>query len=579
MGSVLPSILYFIAAMLCLVSKGWFKKIIVILLSSLAFINLLFIVPQKTHMFNFADFEIVLLYADSLNLFMGYIFAFITVLITIFTINTTDSKHFILMFIYVGSAIGILFSGDFFSFYLFWEIMMVAAVVLLSLNHEKPALKAAFKYLIMHLAGDGILLAGILLNYHYTGSMEIKVLESGIPSMLILIGIGLNAAFLPVHTWLPDAYSKSPVSSALILSVFTTKIAVYTLARIFPGTEALVIMGTAMALFGSVFALLRTDTRQILSYLIISSVGYMLTGIGSGGTEGINAAMLYSWNHILYNTLLFMCVGAILHRNGKQELRALAGVIRTMPFTASGLIIGALALSGFPLFNGFVSKTFIYGALYDFPVAYSLLKLASFLITLSMIRLVYRVLFGKASAELSEAPKHMILPIMLIALLVVAGGTVPQMFTASLPYNPALPAAFSFSGTAETLMLAIAALPVFWASQRIFKTRSFRLYDIDHIYEIITKEIQLFAKDPIVIASSWIDFFISFIHLVSARLFRLNSERNLLDAKRRAENARQKRTQVSVNPAAMDFLTIGSSLFLTALVVMLFLLFLLFRKI
>lgn len=579
MGPVMPFVLYFAAAALMPLTGGRLKKAVAILLPVIAFVNILLIIPQRSHIFLFSGFEVILFHADRLNLFMAYIFSFITVLISVFTIKIKDNKHYAFMFIYVGSAMGILFSGDFFSFFLFWEIMMVAAVVLISLNREQPALKAAFKYLVMHLTGGGILLAGILLNYHYTGSMEIKALDSGIPSILILVGIGLNAAFLPVHTWLPDAYSKSPVSSALILSMFTTKIAVYALARIFPGTEALVIMGLSMALFGSIYALLRTDVRQILSYLIISSIGYMLTGIGTGGIQGINAAFIYAWNHILYNTLLFMCIGTIIRRKGKQDLDALGGLFKNMPFTASGLIIGALALAGLPLFNGYVSKIFIYNALYDSHVAYLLLKLASFLITLSAIRLMYAILFGKSSTEVHEAPKHMILPIMLIALTVVAGGALHQIFVAPLPYNPNLPLVFTFKGIAETLMLAFAAMLVFWTSKKIVKIKNIRLYDIDHMYELISKEVLLFAKDPVFVASSWIDFTRSFQHLIRARLFRLNREQSLLAAENYAENARQKRTRVSVSPATIDILTIGSSLFLTAIVVMVFLLFMLFRKI
>jgi len=579
MGPVMPFVLYFALAVLIPLTGGRLKKAIVILLPVIAFINIFFIIPQRNYIFHFSGFEIILFYADRLNLFIAYIFSFITVLISIFTSNIKDNKHFAFLFIYTGSAMGILFSGDFLSLYLFWEIMMVAAVVLISLNRERTALKAAFKYLVMHLAGGGILLAGILLNYHYTGTMEIKALDSGIPSMLILIGIGLNAAFLPVHTWLPDAYSKSPISSALILSVFTTKIAVYTLARIFPGTEALVIMGLSMALFGSVYALLRTDVRQILSYLIISSIGFMLTGIGAGGTEGVNAAMLYAWNHILYNTLLFMCIGAVIHRKGKQDLDALGGLFKNMPITASGLIIGALALAGLPLFNGFVSKAFIYDALYEFQAAYLALKLASFLITLSAIRLVYSVLFRKSLTDVNEAPKHMILPVLLLSLSVIAGGTLPQIFVAPLPYNPGLPVAFTLKGIVETLAIALTAILVFWTTRRILKTKSLRLHDIDHIYEFVMKEAQLFAKDPISVASGWIDFFHSFIYHIRARLYRLNREQNLFAAGKCIENAKQKRTLVSENPATIDVLTISSSLFLTALVVMIFLLFMLFRKI
>jgi len=578
METIIPFFLYFIAALVIPLTRGWLKKVLIVLLPTLAFINILLIAPQKSYVFLFSEFEVILFHADRLNLFMATIFSFITVLISIFTVTVKDKKHFAFMFIYVGSAMGVLFSGDFFSFFLFWEIMMVAAVVLISLNREKLALKAAYKYLVMHLAGGGILLAGIMLNYYYSGTMQINTLASGLPSMLILIGIGLNAAILPVHTWLPDAYSKSSASSAVILTVFTTKIAVYALARIFPGTESLIIMGSSMALFGSIFALFRTDVRQILSYLLIGSIGYMLAGIGAGGAEGINAALVFGWNHILYNTLLFMCIGVIIERMGKQDLYVLGGLFKSMPIIASCLIIGLFALAGLPLFNGFVSKSLIYGVLYDSYIAYLVLKIASFFIALSALRVLHKVLFGKPATEAHEAPKNMILPILVLTLSVVVGGTLPQIFAVPLPNNPALPAVFTFKGVAETLLISFAAILTFWAVRSIFKLKNIKIHDLDHIYELILKEILFFAKDPMSAVSSWIDCIRSCIYLVKARLFIMNSEQYLLTANKYAANATQKRALVTSNPIKIDLLTIGSSLFLTAIVVLIFLLFMFYRK-
>lgn len=578
MQPLLPFILYFIAALLIPIFKGKAKKSLILLIPIAAFINILLITEQKSHVFSFSGFEIILFNADRLNLFISYIFAFVTILVALFTINVKDNKHFVFMFIYAGSAMGILFSGDFLSFYLFWEVMMVAAVILISLNREKTALKAAFKYLVMHLTGGGILLAGILLQYHYSGSMEMKVLENGVPSMLILIGIGLNAAFLPVHTWLPEAYSKSPVSSALILTVFTTKIAVYSLARLYPGVEALIIMGVAMAVFGSVYALFKTDVRKILSYLIICSLGFILTAIGSGGSGGINAAFAYAWNHIIYNTLLFMCLGATLERTHKQDLNSLDGLFGYMPFMATGFMIGALSISGLPFFNGFVSKVLIFDTLYDFPIAYWLLKLASFFITLAMLRLMYHVLFAKASFKHMKEPTYVIFPVVILSFAVIAFGIFPQILTSILPFNPGIQFAYTLNEMASTLMISLAAVLLFWVARKKIKSLEDRLNDFDLIYESIFNEFQLFARDPVLVASSWIDYIHFFIRYIPARLFMLNQAKHLPNVDMHIQNAKNKRLKVSTSPAVIDFLTIGSSLLLTALVVMIFLIFMLYKK-
>jgi len=577
MPLVIPFIIYLsLALIISLSSNLKFNKLLSVFGALFALVNTLLLQPDKTLTFVFSGFDIVLFQTDKLSLFFGYIFSFIVVLIFIFTLNVKDNKHFVYTAIYVGSAVGIIFSGDFLTFYLFWEIMMVAAVVLIALNRNSFALKSAFKYLIMHLAGGGILLAGILLNYYYTGNMDIRALESGMPATLILVGIGLNAAFLPLHTWLPDAYSKSPISSALVLTVLTTKVAIFSLIRLFPNENFLILMGVAMAIFGSVFALLKTDLRQILSYLLITSLGFMLTSLGTGTIEAVNAILVYILNHILYNTLLFMCVASIYTYKKSQDIKSLHGLIKTMPLTSIGLTLGFLAISGLPVFNGYIGKALIFESLKHIPLAYYFLKFSSLLVSLTSVRLLYSLIFIKTKETPFEVKNHHIATILFLSSVVVISGIFPQTFSFSLLLTPDFAKIFTLRPLTETILIFILAALVYIIGIHKVKMRIHLLHDIDHLYEVILHEIVLFFKDPLPILSRWSNLVLYLKHSSLSKIKKDSADDNLRLSKKHFEAAKAKGDFVESRFPKMDIMSLGASLFLTALVVMIFLLFLYF---
>ncbi|GAH52162.1 unnamed protein product, partial [marine sediment metagenome] len=253
-----------------------------------------------------SGFELTFLHADSLSLIMGYIFALIGGAAILYSINIVkENGELVCGLLYLGSALGAVFAGDFFTLYIFWEIMAFSSLGLIWYSRTERSTNAGMRYILFHLLGGCALLGGIIIHYMNTGSIAVGPVELGIGYVLLLIGIGVNTAFISLHTWLPDSYPKATIAGAVFMCVFTTKTGVYVLARTFPGVEAVAYMGGVMCLYGVIFALLQNDVRKLLSYHIVSQVGYMVAGIGIGTYIGINGGIAHVFNHILLS-LLFL---------------------------------------------------------------------------------------------------------------------------------------------------------------------------------------------------------------------------------------------------------------------------------
>ena len=264
---------------------------------------------------------------------------------------------------YAGCAIGVAFSGDLISLFCFWEMMTIGSVLLIWARKTKKSIDAGFRYALVHFFGGVILLVGIILYSHENGSIEFGYIGlNGLGSYFIFFGFGVNCAWPFIHSWLTDAYPEATILGTVFLSAFTTKTAVYVLARSFPGTEALIWIGATMAVFPIFYAIIENDLRRVLSYSLISHVGFMVVGIGIGTEFSINATTAYAFAHILYKSLLFMSMGAVMYRTGKINATDLGGLYKTMPLTCIFCIVGAASLSAFPLFSGFVCESLVMSA-------------------------------------------------------------------------------------------------------------------------------------------------------------------------------------------------------------------------
>jgi multicomponent Na+:H+ antiporter subunit D len=335
-------------------------------------------------------------------------------------------------------------AGDLITLYVFWELMMLASVWLIWRRATARAYAAGYRYLLVHAVSGVVLLGGIVLHYSQTGSLSFEAMQVGsAASWLILIGFLVNAAVPPLHAWLTDAYPEATITGAIFLSALTTKTAVYTLIRGYPGTEFLVWLGTVMALWGVVYAVLANDIRRLLAYHIISQVGYMVAGVGMGTAIALNGATAHAFTHILYKSVLFMGAGAVIAMTGKSKLTELGGIYKYMPITFVLYMVGAFSISAFPLFSGFVSKTMVVeAAAVDHRAwIWLLLSMASagtFLHT--GLKLPYFTFLGQdAGLRPREAPWNMLLAMGIAAFFCVFIGVNPgwlyQFMPSPVDYN------------------------------------------------------------------------------------------------------------------------------------------------
>jgi multicomponent Na+:H+ antiporter subunit D len=389
--------------------------------------------------FSFIGLDLVVTRIDPLSRIFGYVFHLVALLGILFSFHHTERSHYAVALLYAGAAQGVVFAGDLFTLFLFWETLTIAATFLIVARGTPQARAAAVRYLLVHVAGGLCLLTGIILHYSATGSLAFSAMDLAAPgALLIFLGFGLNCAWPLLHAWLVDAYPEASVAGTVFLSAFTTKSAVYVLARAFAGTEQLIWIGTAMAAFPVFYALLENDLRRVLSYSLISQVGYMVVGIGIGTDRAINGAVCHAYAHILYKSLLFMAMGAVLYRTGKSKASDLGGLYRSMPWTAVCCAVGSAAISAFPLFSGFVTKSMIMDEVAhgQLQVVWLVLMAASAgTFFYAGIKVPYRAFFGRdAGLRPQEAPPHMLLAMAATAFMCVFLGIYPQFLYGIMPY-------------------------------------------------------------------------------------------------------------------------------------------------
>ncbi len=440
MSSGLPPALIFIGGALLLpLLKGRSRSGLLLLFPVIGFLNLLQL-PIGTHgEVSFWDYQLILVKVDRLSLLFGYIFHLITFLGGIYALHVKDDLEQVAGLAYAGSALGVVFAGDLLTLFLFWELLTVSSVLIIWNRRTRAAQEAGFRYLLVHVVGGLCLLAGIALRVHQTGSLALDYIGlNGLATYLIFIGVGVNCAWPLLHPWLTDAYPEATVTGVIWLSAFTTKTAVYVLARAFPGTEALIWIGAVMTAFPIFFAVIENDLRRVLAYSLINQVGFMVCGIGIGTPLAINGAVCHAFNDILFKALLFMSMGAVLYRTGKIKATDLGGLYKTMPLTCICCIVGAASISAFPLFSGFVSKSMVMEAasLGDLRVIWFILLFASAgVFHHAGIKIPFFAFFSHDSGlRPKEAPWNMGLAMVLTAGLCVFIGSFPGPLYSLLPY-------------------------------------------------------------------------------------------------------------------------------------------------
>ena len=389
--------------------------------------------------FTFMEYEIVPVRVDPLSLIFGYIFHIAAALSVVYAWHNDDIVEQMAGLAYAGSGIGAVFAGDLITLFVYWEAMAVTSVFLIWARRTEASYAAGMRYLIIQVGSGVLLLSGAILMAHETGSIAFEKMTLGsLATWLILIAFGIKCAFPFMHNWLQDSYPEATVTGTVFLSAFTTKCAVYALARGFPGEELLIYVGAAMTAFPIFYAVIENDLRRVLAYSLNNQLGFMVVGVGIGTTLAINGAAAHAFAHILYKALLFMSMGAVLYRVGTVKGSELGGLYKSMPFTTVFCIIGAASISAFPLFSGFIAKSLTLSAVAHegYLAIWMILLFASAgVFHHSGIKIPYFAFFAHDSGKrCKEAPLNMLIAMGITAFMCIAIGVYSPWLYSLLPY-------------------------------------------------------------------------------------------------------------------------------------------------
>ena len=426
-----------IAVLLPQTLSRWFAVILPVFLIAFLFsLNL-----DNYGTISFFDYSLETFRLDALSRVFGLIFLIASALGNLYALgDDVDKLQRSAALAYAGGAIAAVFAGDMITLFIFFEVAAVASVFLIWARRTERAFAAGMRYLIFQIGAGVILLAGLLIHVSVTGSIDFDKLGLDAPGgILILIAFGIKSAFPLVHNWLQDAYPEATISGTVILSGFTTKLAIYALARSYAGTEILIWIGAVMAIFPIFYAIIENDLRRVLTYSLNNQLGFMVVGIGIGTEMALNGTVSHAFVHILYKALLLMSMGAVLLRTGTCNGSELGGLVKTMPWTAAFCIVGAASASAFPLFSGFISKSMIITAAGEqgYWIIWLILLFASAgVLYHSGIRIPYFAFFSEDKGHrVKEAPWPMLVAMGAAAFLCIIIGVFPASLYAMLPFS------------------------------------------------------------------------------------------------------------------------------------------------
>lgn len=439
-GNVPPFLIFLVGAFLTFLlpqhRQGWFS-LLVTLVALANFATL----PHGTYwQVQMLEYQLTFGRIDTLGYLFGLMFHIAAVIATLFALHVRDPVQNLAALLYAGGAVGAVAAGDLITLFIFWEVMAVASTFLIWARRSAQSNRTGQRYLLVQVTSGVLLLAGAAAHLAETGSIAFNQIGLGtFGGTLIFIAFGIKCAFPLLHGWLVDAYPQSTPTGTVFLCVFTTKLAVYALARGFPGTEILIYLGATMAMFPIFYAVIENDLRRVLSYSMINQIGFMVCGIGLGTELALNGAVSHAFNDVLFKGLLFMSMGAVLHMTGRINGTDLGGLYKSMPITTALCIVGAASISAFPLFSGFVSKSMVMAAAAEegHSVVFLLLLFASAgVFHHAGIKIPYFAFFGHDSGiRTHEPPINMLIAMAVAAGFCVFNGCYPWILYGLLPWE------------------------------------------------------------------------------------------------------------------------------------------------
>lgn len=492
-----PALALIAGAALLMLTGGRLRSIIA-LAAPLAAMALAWVAPEgRVFSAIWLGMDLVPFAVDKLSRIFALIFALTAFLGALFALNQERRIELPAAFLYAGSAIGVALAGDLVTVFVFWETMAIGSTLVLWSSATRESYHASLRYLMVHLFGGMLLFAGVAGHVLETGSAAFAAMSlTTLPQWLILAAFLVNAAAWPLSAWLPDAYPEASWSGMVFLSAFTTKTAVYVLLRGFSGTDLLVYTGLGMVFYGIVYALLENDMRRILAYSIVNQVGFMVTGIGIGTEMALNGATAHAFTHILYKALLLMSAGSVLLVTGRRKCTDLGGLYHSMPLTTACGIVGALAISSFPLTSGFVSKSMIAQAAANghlFSVWLLLAAASAGVFLHAGIKFPWFVFFQKDSGlRPPEPPWNMRAAMILVAALCIGLGIVYEPLYQLLPHPVDYQPYTGFHVVAQLQLLLFSGLAFFVMLGWLRRTLTITL-DTDWLFRVLFRRVALGA--------------------------------------------------------------------------------------
>jgi NADH-quinone oxidoreductase subunit M len=394
---------------------------------------------------------------DLVSLPIGLIIAIIGTLACFYSIKymkkeANQTSYYANLLLFMTGMIGVIFSINLIQFYLFWELMLIPSYLLIAQwGTSKKRLSIGFKYFIFTHMGALFMLLGILSIFSYTMTFNIIQLSSQTipfpPGMipiiffLLLTGFFVKMAAFPLHTWLPDAHSEAPTPISAMLSGVMIKCGAYGIARIIlplfgrtlsQTSDFVLLLALITMIYGGIMAIAQTDIKRLLAYSSISQMGYIIFGFATASNLGIMGSLLHIINHAICKSLLFMCIGSIIHQTGKREISKISGLITKMPVTGFAILIGIFSLAGTPPLNAFWSEWMIFGGgLAADKIVFTFFAVASTMITAGyLLWFAWRILFGvipKSLETVKESHPLLLAPIIILAVASVILGIWPGL--------------------------------------------------------------------------------------------------------------------------------------------------------
>jgi multicomponent Na+:H+ antiporter subunit D len=435
-----PGLILIVGGLVAPLFPARVRPFLMVVLPLLAFAYLLTLPHGEFGQLQMMGLSLVTLRVDKLSLLFGYVFLLAAFLGGIYALHVRDATQHVSGLIYAGSALGAVFAGDLVTLFIFWEGIAIASVFLIWASRNERATRAGMRYIIVQLGSGVLLFGGILIHYRHTGTLGFSAMELASPgAALILLAFGIKCAFPLLHNWLQDAYPEATVTGTVLLSSFTTKVAIYALARGFAGTEILVPIGAAMTAFPIFYAVIENDLRRVLAYSLNNQLGFMVVGIGIGTELAVNGAVAHAFADILFKGLLFMSMGAVLFRVGTVKGSELGGLYKSMPWTTGFCLVGAASISAFPLFSGFVTKSMVVSAAMEggyFWTWLVLLFASAGVFHHAGIKIPYFAFFAHDSGKrCEEAPGNMLVAMAIAAACCIGIGSLPWLFYQLLPFE------------------------------------------------------------------------------------------------------------------------------------------------